>query len=73
MDLGDYYDIKRPTVVFFKPEQKSLKVMRYDIMSETFSETQVRLNRVLPELFNISECKALQHPSNNSVFLITGP
>ena len=34
LDLKDYYDIKRPTVVFFSFVNKQLKVTRYDLLSE---------------------------------------
>ena len=35
LDLKEYYEIKRPTVVFFGQGNKSLRVLRYDILSET--------------------------------------
>ena len=34
LDLKDYYDIKRPTVVFFSLVNKQLKVARNDLHSE---------------------------------------
>ena len=34
LDLKDYYDIKRPTVVFFSLVNKQLKVARFDLLSE---------------------------------------
>lgn len=40
LDLRDYYDIKRPTVVFFSMlNNKRLTVMRYDIMCEIQQES----------------------------------
>lgn len=39
LDLKDYYDIKRPTIVFFSNpyyNSQSLNVTRYDILSETY-------------------------------------
>jgi hypothetical protein len=36
LDLKDYYDIKRPTVVFFSEKGKQkLSVTRFDILSRT--------------------------------------
>jgi hypothetical protein len=45
LDLRDYYDIKRPTVVFFfkRSLTKQLRVKRYDIMSENQHESIVKL------------------------------
>ena len=34
LDLKDYYDIKRPTVVFFSMANRQLKVTRFDLLSE---------------------------------------
>jgi predicted enzyme involved in methoxymalonyl-ACP biosynthesis len=34
LDLKDYYDIKRPTVVQFTMINNSLKVTRYDLLSD---------------------------------------
>lgn len=50
IDLREYYDIKRPTVVFFKysgdekkkgKKNRMMSVMRYDILSETCTETPI--------------------------------
>lgn len=74
LDLRDYYDIKRPTVVFFQRKNKQIRVKRYDILSGGIHEGIVKplgIQGMSP--INIKECKALSHPSNNSVFLIDGP
>lgn len=71
LDLKDYYDIKRPTVVFFNQMNKQVRVARYDILSEAYSESMVK-SANLQKNINIRECKALCHPSNNSIFLIDG-
>lgn len=73
LDLRDYYDIKRPTVVFFSSNFKRLTVMRYDIMCEVQQESTVKhINTSQQSLANLSQFKALSHPSNNSIFLLDG-
>jgi hypothetical protein len=80
LDLKDYYDIKRPTVVFFNnpyhsPQQ--MNVTRYDILSETYVSNDIKMNslgRFNPQNWNNGQgWTAMSHPSNNSVFLINGP
>jgi hypothetical protein len=47
LDLKDYYDIKRPTVVSFSNQKNSsqvLNVNRYDILSETSISSDIRIN-----------------------------
>lgn len=36
LDLKDYFDIKRPTVVQFSMVNNQLKATRFDLLSETF-------------------------------------
>lgn len=50
IDLKEYYEIKRPTVVMFHYDQngngkgeKQMKVVRYDILSETQNESIVKM------------------------------
>jgi hypothetical protein len=80
LDLKDYYEIKRPTVVFFSNKSQSsqqLNVTRYDILSDTYMSSDIKLNslgRFDPLKWNDgSGWTALSHPSNNSIFLINGP
>ena len=80
LDLKDYYDIKRPTVVFFSnvsSNSHQLNVTRYDILSDTYLSSEIKANclgRFNPSLWNEGKgWTALSHPSNNSIFLINGP
>lgn len=74
LDLRDYYDIKRPTVVFFRRNNKQIRVKKYDILSGGIYEAVVKpINIQNLDHINIKECKVLSHPSNNSVFLTDGP
>jgi len=34
IDMREYYEIKRPTVVFFEGDQEGVKAKRYDVISE---------------------------------------
>lgn len=48
IDLKEYYEIKRPTVVLFNydsndRDQRQMKVIRYDILSETQNESLVKM------------------------------
>lgn len=79
LDLRDYYDIKRPTVVFFSNPSNSaasLSVTRYDILSDTYLCNDLKTNSLghfNPQKWNNGEgWTALSHPSNNSIFLING-
>jgi hypothetical protein len=79
LDLKDYYEIKRPTVVFFSNPNycpQTLNVTRYDILSETYLSSDIKMNslgRFNPLNWNNGfEWTALSHPSNNSIFLING-
>jgi hypothetical protein len=51
-------------------------VRRYDILSESHNETNIRIPNILlknqKSILNFKECKALSHPSNNSIFLLDG-
>ena len=80
LDLKDYYDIKRPTVVFFSNGSQSssqLNITRYDILSETYYSSEIKFNslgRFNPQKWNSGKgWTALSHPSNNSIFLMNGP
>lgn len=71
LDLKDYYDIKRPTVVLFSYIHKQLKVVRFDLLSEMQSQSSVKIiNPLVNSMLNLRDCKALTHPSNNSIFII---
>lgn len=79
LDLKDYYDIKRPTLVLFSNptnSSQSLSVTRYDILSDTYLSSNIKINslgRFNPQNWNNGEgWIALSHPSNNSIFLING-
>lgn len=79
LDLKDYYDIKRPTVVFFNNvsgNTHALNVTRYDILSDTYLSSEIKANclgRFNPSMWNDGKgWTALSHPSNNSIFLING-
>lgn len=49
LDLKDYYDIKRPTIVYFSKrrnklsnkDEQGLIVSRYDILSEKMMESEI--------------------------------
>ena len=74
LDLREYYDIKRPTVVFFRRNSKQIRVKKFDIMSGGIHESIVKpINISSTNPINIKESKAISHPSNNSVFLVDGP
>ena len=78
LDLKDYYEIKRPTVVFFSTQSsQQLNVTRYDILSDTYMASEIKMNslgRFDPLKWdNGNGWTALSHPSNNSIFLINGP
>jgi hypothetical protein len=78
LDLKDYYEIKRPTVVFFNAQSsQQLNVTRYDILSDTYVASEIKLNslgRFDPLKWNDGKgWTVLSHPSNNSIFLINGP
>lgn len=74
LDLKDYYDIKRPTVAYFNYQNKQLKVTRIDLLSDVVDHSLVKV--VNPpstqgnHLLNLVVCKAITHPSNNSIFIV---
>ena len=82
LDLKEYYDIKRPTIVFFSAPKKYqeaqnwLTVTRYDILSETSMQTEIRssafsrFHEILWE--EASAWCALSHPSNNQIYMVNG-
>ena len=76
LDLKEYHDIKRPTVVFFTHSAKTLSVCRFDLLCEKgngagFHEGSISPVKA-PKIDAVGEWRALTHPSNNSVFLIQG-
>ena len=45
LDLKEYYDIKRPTIVFFGGNARGghqVNVTRYDLLSETAMQAEIR-------------------------------
>ena len=79
LDLKEYYDIKRPTIVFFGGNARGghqVNVTRYDLLSETAMQAEIRQNALSSfgdQLLNEKRgWKALSHPSNNSIFLVSG-
>ena len=70
--MKDYYDIKRPTVVQFTMINNSLKVKRYDLLSDIHQQSAVKLINLTSSQINLKDARAIPHPSNNSVFLVEG-
>ncbi|CDW71274.1 kelch motif family protein [Stylonychia lemnae] len=71
MDLKDYYDIKRPIVVFFYQQNKQLRATKIDLLCDQVTQTNVKLvNPMISQTLNLRNCKTVTHPSNNSVYIV---
>lgn len=70
LDLKDYFEIKRPTVVYFHEQNGHVHVSRIDLLSDALSNAQVKVVNPSALSKNFASCKAVAHPSNTALFMV---